>query len=116
MTKAAALRDVCCSVEDSQLILTLLLGLNPRFSNTADDIANSAILPSFAGAHDMLALKELRLANDEKIVVNTTLLTTGASSYTNPGECHSTTAAATSGGNSRTTGGNEQRPQGWRWR
>jgi hypothetical protein len=61
-------------MQDSQLVLTLLHALNPRFSNTADDIANSAVLPTFSRAHDMLALKELRLANDEKNVINTALL------------------------------------------
>ena len=64
-TKAATLRDVGHPVQDSQLILALLRGLNPRFSNTADDIANSIVLPTFTRAHDMLVLKELCLANDE---------------------------------------------------
>jgi hypothetical protein len=49
-TKAPALHDVGHPVEDSQLVLALLHGLNPRFSNTANDIANSNVLPSFARA------------------------------------------------------------------
>ena len=97
-TKAAALRDVGHPVEDSQLVLALLRGLNPRFSNTADDIANSAVLPTFARAHDMLALKELRLANDEKTVASTALLATAGSGCTSPGGCHALAATATSGG------------------
>jgi hypothetical protein len=76
-TKAAALSDVGHPVEGSQLVLALLRGLNPRFSNTADDIANSTVLPSFARAHDMLVLKAIRLANDEKTIVHTTLLARG---------------------------------------
>ncbi|XP_066361176.1 uncharacterized protein [Miscanthus floridulus] len=70
-TKATALRDVGHPMEDSQLILTLLRGLNPRFSNTVDNIANSTVLPSFGRAHDMLVLKEICLANDKKTIVNT---------------------------------------------
>jgi hypothetical protein len=46
-------------------------GATHRFSNTADDIANSFVLPTFARAHDMLVLKEICLANNEKNVTNT---------------------------------------------
>ena len=63
-TKAATLCNVGHPVEDLQLVLALLRGLNPRFSNTIDNIANSTVLPSFGRAHDMLVLKEIRLAND----------------------------------------------------
>jgi hypothetical protein len=97
-TKAAALHNVGHLVADSQLVLALLRGLNPRFSNTTDDIANSTVLPTFARAHGMLVLKELRLANDEKIVVNTALLAAAGSGCTNPGGCRSTTIGANSGG------------------
>nr|XP_034570681.1 uncharacterized protein LOC117835445 [Setaria viridis] len=58
-----------------RLVLNLLHGLNLRFSDTADDIANSnAGFPSFTQAWDMLALKELRLANEENISNSTALL------------------------------------------
>jgi hypothetical protein len=76
-----------------------------RFSNTADDITNSAVLPTFARAHDMLVLKEFRLANNEKTIVNTALLTMAGSGYTNPGRCCSTTARASSGGHNSNTHG-----------
>ncbi|XP_012700726.1 uncharacterized protein LOC105914224 [Setaria italica] len=67
-TLADALRDVGHPIQDSQLVLNLLRGLNPRFSNTIEDIANStAGFPSFDQARDMLTLKELHLANEEKI-------------------------------------------------
>nr|XP_034601191.1 putative lysozyme-like protein [Setaria viridis] len=67
-TLADTLHNVGHPVQDSQLVLNLLLGLNPRFSNTSNDIANStASFPSFTQARDMLAPKELRLANEEKI-------------------------------------------------
>ena len=45
---ADALRDVGHAVLDSQLVLNLLRGLNPRFSSTADNIADSDPLPNFA--------------------------------------------------------------------
>jgi hypothetical protein len=96
--KAATLRDVGHPMEDSHLVLALLCDLNPRFSNTADDIANSVVLPTFARAHDMLVLKELRLANAEKTIVNTALLAVAGSGCTSPGGCRSTTVGATSGG------------------
>jgi hypothetical protein len=90
-------------MEDTQLILALLHGLNPCFSNTADDIANSTVLPSFAMAHDMLVLKEIRLANNEKTIVNTGLLTAAGSGYTSPGGCRSSSAGASSGSHSSHT-------------
>jgi hypothetical protein len=72
--KAADLRDVGHPVEDSQLILNLLRSVNPRFSNTANDIANSTVLPDFAAALDLLKLKELRLANEVKTAAAAPLL------------------------------------------
>ena len=38
-SKAAALRQVGNPISDSQLVLSLLRGLNPRFDSTADEIA-----------------------------------------------------------------------------
>jgi hypothetical protein len=95
--KVAALRDVSHPMEDSQLVLALLHGLNPCFSNTADNIANSGILPMFARAHDMLVLKELRLANNEKTITNTSLLTVVGFSCTSLGGCRSTTTSTSDG-------------------
>jgi len=47
---ADSLRDVGHTILDSQLVLNLLRGLNPRYSSTADDIVNKDVLPSFAAA------------------------------------------------------------------
>ncbi|XP_022682392.1 uncharacterized protein LOC111257327 [Setaria italica] len=85
-TLADALRDVGHPIQDSQLVLNLLCGLNPRFSNTVDDIANSTTsFPSFAQTRDMLALKELRLVNEEKISNSTALLIENSSSSSSSG-------------------------------
>ena len=46
-TVADALRDVGHAVPDSQLVLNLLRGVNPRFTTTADDLANSTVFPTF---------------------------------------------------------------------
>ncbi|XP_012700064.1 uncharacterized protein LOC105914037 [Setaria italica] len=78
---ADALRDIGHPIQDSQVVLNLLRGLNPRYSNTVDDIANSTTgFMSLTQAHDMLTLKELRLANEEKISNSTALLTRTSSS------------------------------------
>jgi hypothetical protein len=63
---ADALCDVGFIIDDPQLILNLLHGLNACYTNTANDIANTKPLPSFVEAHNMLVLKELCLANDVK--------------------------------------------------
>jgi hypothetical protein len=60
---ANTLRDVGHTIIDSQLVLNLLCGLNPHFSSTTDNIADSNPLPNFATACEKLVLKELRLAN-----------------------------------------------------
>jgi hypothetical protein len=41
---ADALCDIGHGVSESQLILNLLSGVNPRFTNTANDIANFLVL------------------------------------------------------------------------
>ncbi|XP_039793082.1 uncharacterized protein LOC120659087 [Panicum virgatum] len=63
---ADALRDVGHPILDRQLVLNLLNGINPRLANTADIIANTRPLPTFTEAVNMLRLKELCLANDNK--------------------------------------------------
>ena len=83
-TLADSLRDVGHSVSEPQLVLNLLRGLNSRYSNTADDIANSMRFPSFAKAHSMLALKELRLANEVKVATDIALVALSPSC----GLCH----------------------------
>jgi hypothetical protein len=72
---ADSLCDVGHPVQESQLVLDLLCGLNPRFTNTTGDIANSTGgFPFFAAARDILSLKELQLANEGKVTDSTTLL------------------------------------------
>jgi hypothetical protein len=93
-TTVDALRDVGHLVKDSELILNLLHGLNPRFSNTANIITNNTPLPTFAAAHDMLTLKELCLTNDNKVTASTTVVATGC---TSTGGCRSTSAPAQAG-------------------
>jgi hypothetical protein len=111
--KAAALRDVGHTIEDSQLVLSLLCGLNPRYTATADDIANSPELPSFSRAREMLCLKELRLANDEKTTVASAMVAASGSTCTSPG-CRSSSSVATgaapkgSGGGKKGKGGKKQ--------
>jgi hypothetical protein len=103
-------------VKDSELVLNLLRGLNPRFSNTADIIANNTPLTTFAVARDMLTLKELRLANDDKVATNTALV---ATSCTSPGGCRSTSAPAQAGAPvaslPRPTNGKPKSNGGRRW-
>jgi hypothetical protein len=64
----------------------------------------------------MLVLKELRSTNDEKTVVNTTLLAVADSGCTSPGGCRSTTTGANSGGsyNPHISGyGSDNKGQWW---
>ena len=79
---ADSLRDVGHTILASQLVLNLLRGLNRRYSSTADDIVNKDVLPSFAAAHNMLVLKELRLANESKVQTGAALLAGPPSSST----------------------------------
>jgi hypothetical protein len=117
--KAAALRDVGETIEDARLVLSLLCGLNPRFSGTADDIANSVVLPSFSRAREMLSLKELRLANDEKITAASAMVAASGSTCTSTG-CRSSYDApigvppkgSRGGGNRKGKGSKKQ--GGWR--
>lgn len=66
-------------MKDDQLVLNLLCGVNPHFSNTDDDIANAIVFPDFTQACDMLLIKELCLGNDDKVATGTALI---AASYT----------------------------------
>jgi len=96
-SKAAALRQVGNPISDSQLVLSLLRGLNPRFDSTADDIANATDLPSFTRAHELLSLKELRLANDAKTTAATALVASTTSCCTSLC-CRSSFAGLATGG------------------
>ena len=105
--KAAALRDVGHTIEDSQLVLSLLRGLNPRYTATADDIANSTVLPSFSRAREMLSLKELRLANDEKTTAASAMVAASGSTCNSPG-CRPSSSLATGAAPKGFGGGKKQ--------
>lgn len=76
-TIADTLRDVSHPVQDSDLVLNLLRGLNRRFSNIVDIIANSTVLPNFTTTCNMFTLKELCLANKDKVSSGTSIVATG---------------------------------------
>ncbi|CAN6252007.1 unnamed protein product [Urochloa humidicola] len=60
------LHDVGQPISEPNLILNLLRRINPKFSTTADFIAATADM-TFTKAVDHLSLKELRLANEDKV-------------------------------------------------
>jgi len=90
---ADALRDVGHPILDRQLVLNLLNSINPRLANTADIIANMRPLPTFTEAVNMLRLKELRLANDNKVASNTALTASTTAACTSA-SCRSTSSPA----------------------
>ena len=110
-TVADVLRDVGHAVLDFQLILNHLCGVNPRFTAMADDLANSMVFQTFTRARDLLALKELRLANKAKLVTNTALLADARHSCNSLGGCHSSSSAI-QGGSSNINGGSGSRGGG----
>jgi len=66
-----------------------------RYTATTDYIANSAELPSFSRAREMLSLKELRLTNDEKTTAACAMVASG-STCTSPG-CRSISSGVVTG-------------------
>ena len=93
MKKAAdRLRDVGKPVDDPTMVLNLLRGANPRFSTTCDIIASDATI-DFSGALDLLALKELRLAEAAKMV-NSTALAASSTSFGCGSCCRSSTSSS----------------------
>ena len=90
---ANALREVGHTVSPTQLVLNLLRGLNPRFANTADIIANTSPLPDFKSATNMLRVKELRLDTENKEASASALAVSTAPSCTSPA-CHSTSSSS----------------------
>jgi len=89
-----ALRDVGQAVSEPQLVLNLLRGLNPRFTNSTAIITNSVVLPYFTSAHNTLWLKEIRLASDAMVSSDTTL-TAVDSSVPLPSSCSSPSCRST---------------------
>ena len=108
MGQAHYSNTICRPIEAyaAQLKLTLLNGLNPRLSNTADFIANTRPLLSFTSAVNMLRLKELRLANDNKVASNSALAASTTVACTSP-SCRSTPSSSQprGGGKGKEKGG-----------
>jgi uncharacterized membrane protein YgcG len=100
---ANALREVGHTVSPAQLVLNLLRGLNPRFANTADIIANTSPLPDFKSATNMLRVKELRLGTENKEASASALAVSTIPSCTSPA-CHSTSSSFSNGGSSKGKG------------
>ena len=94
---ADALREVGHGVSGPQLVSNLLRGLNPRFANTADIIANSTVLPDFKSATNMLRLKEIHLGNEGKTSSDTALAASTTSTCTSP-SCQSSSSTSNRGG------------------
>ena len=90
---ADALREVGHGVSGPQLVLNLLRGLNPRFANTADIIANSTVLPDFKSATNMRRLKEIHLGNEGKTSSDTALAASTTSTCTSP-SCQSSSSTS----------------------
>ena len=96
-----ALRDVGQPVLEATPTLNLLHSIKPRFSTTANFIAGQKDM-TFSTALDQLALKELRLANEDKVVVSTALIASTAScsstchSYLTPSGSSSTPSSSSS--------------------
>ena len=104
---ADALREVGHTISPGQLVLNLLRGLNARFANTADIIANTMPLPDFKAATNMLRVKELRLGlgNEGKETTASALAASTVSSCTSP-SCRSTSSPTSNrGGNGKGKGG-----------
>ncbi|KAF0934672.1 hypothetical protein E2562_026420 [Oryza meyeriana var. granulata] len=53
------------------------------------------VFPSFAKARNMLVLKELRMANEDKVVATTALLAAAPSTTYGLSGCHSSSSSAT---------------------
>ncbi|XP_072151674.1 uncharacterized protein [Setaria viridis] len=116
MKRAAdALRNIGQPVADSMLVLNLLRGANPRYSTTGDFITATPNI-TFAAALDQLALKELHLANADKVVASTALV----ASTPSPGygsNCRSSSAPSGSqprckrGSGKRNSDGGQQQPR-----
>lgn len=72
-TTADALRDVGRKIEDDELVLNALRGLNPRFKSAADIITFTSPLPDLSKTQDMLLLKESSEPNAVDVSTETAL-------------------------------------------
>jgi len=68
-----ALREVGHPVAEPTLVLNLLRGIHPKFSNTKDIVAGTKDI-TFDEALNQFALKELRMANEAKVLSSTALV------------------------------------------
>jgi hypothetical protein len=71
-TTTDKLHDVGHPVDEAQLVLNLLRGLNEQYSGTGDHIAATSLTLTYA--RDQLSIKELRLANGKKVAAATALV------------------------------------------
>jgi hypothetical protein len=78
-------------------VLNLLRGLNSRFVNTADIIANTSPLPTFKSATNMLRVKELRLGTEGKEASASALAASTTSSCMSS-SCQTTSSTSTNRG------------------
>jgi hypothetical protein len=101
---ADALREVGHTISPAQLVLNLLRGLNPRFANTADIIANTSPLPNFKSATNMLRVKELRLGAAGKEASALALAASTTSSCASS-SCQTTPTSTNRGGGGKGKGG-----------
>ena len=72
------LRDVGHPVAEPTLVLNLLRGIHPKFSNTKDIIVGTKNITLY-DALDQFALKELRLGNEAMVLLSSALVTTSSS-------------------------------------
>lgn len=108
-TTADALRDVDQPVNDTALVLNMLRGLSPRFSNAADIITFKGVLPSFAEVRNLLQLQELRQPHaGSSQQPATALLSTTTVSRCPPGGCHQS-GSNSSGARDPSAGGNNNK-------
>jgi hypothetical protein len=107
-----ALREVGHTISPAQLVLNLLRGLNPRFANTADIIANTSPLPNFKSATNMLRAKELRLGTENKEASASALAVSTAPSCTSP--AYHSTSSSSNGGSGKGKGRGGSRDGGAR--
>jgi hypothetical protein len=86
-------------------VLNLLRGLNSRFANTVDIIANMSLLPNFESATNMLRVKELCLGTEGKEASTSSLAASTTSSCTSS-SCQTTSSTPTNrGGGGKGKGG-----------
>ena len=86
---ADALREVGHPVSEPTLVLNLLRGIHSKFSNTKDIVAGTK--DTFDEALNQFALKELRMANEAKVLSSTVLV---AATTSCGSSCRSSSSAA----------------------